>query len=284
VPFASGVALGTALIGGSIDFAMEGPNTVWAGILQGADLKSIMATELGIDGQIIMSRTYATAHGLTDKSSPVKIIKALRGASIAVSPPGGSLYAWTSLLLSKAGINPRKDATLVPIAGGSAQLAAFEAGRVDAWVFLTPSTTEAVTRDHALAVNLSDDPEVPQFSNWPVDTYATTQTTILNHPDTVQALTVAVLRAANFITHNRKAATAILSESRFLGPLPAGGTNLDFHNISNGVLLNAKSFAAEVVINEAIFGKSLKSFTPSDVEDLTFGAKAAKELQALKKK
>lgn len=71
-------------------------------------------------------------------------VKALKGATIAVTTPGGFNDLYATRLLESVGLSPETDATLDATGSQANELAALSAGRVDAIVETQPQVAEAL--------------------------------------------------------------------------------------------------------------------------------------------
>jgi NitT/TauT family transport system substrate-binding protein len=274
---ANGGDLLSALIGGSLDVGTAGPGSAWVAIAKGAKLKSFIAAETGSIGQVAIGEKWAKSKGITANSNPTEKINALKGATIGTNLPGGSLHAWALTFLKASGLNPDSDVKVQPLNGGSAMLAAFEAGRLDVLIHVPPTTSQAHTRDGAILLDLNDVPAMPAFREAPSDMYTTTQSFIDNHPDTVLALTRAIIRAHQFINENPKKAAD--DAAKYVGKLGPGFTDLDFGNIkSQGPFLTEKAYEAGIKINTPIIG-DISGLSYTKVIDPSFQKKAAEQLK-----
>jgi NitT/TauT family transport system substrate-binding protein len=267
-----GADLLSALIGGSIDVGTSGATSVWKGIKEGAPLKSFLAAEIGNIGQLAISAEWAKSHNITQESTPAEKIEALRGALVATNLEGGSLNAWAVQFLTASGLQPGTDLTIQTLDGGAAMLAAFEAGRVDAFVHIPPVTSQAKARDNAILMDLNDVPALPAFKIAPSDLYTAQIELIEKHPDTISAMSRAIVRAYDYIMKNRDDATVILEN--YLGEVGPGFTDLDFGNLeSQGLILTEDGVKAGIEINSRILGDDF-DVTLEDVYDPTFGKDA----------
>lgn len=267
----------SALIGGSLDVGTAGPGSAWVAIAKGAKLKSVIAAESGSIGQIAIGAKWAKSKGITADSSPTEKINALKGATIGTNLPGGSLNAWAITALKASGLDPDSDVKIQVINGGSAILAAFEAGRLDAFIHIAPVTSQAHARDGAILLDLNDVPAIPAFREAPSDMYTMSQSFIDKHPDTVLALTRSIIRANQFINENPKKAAD--DTAKYVGKLGPGFTDLDFGNIkSQGPFLTEKAYEAGIKVNASIIG-DISSLSYTKVIDPSFQKKAAEQLK-----
>ena len=86
----------------------------------------------GLDGVGIASWNNASPYSIGSRLK-IKEIKDLKGKKIASSGAGGRADAFINFMLARAGLNPKTDAQIIPLSGGSAvRLAAVVSGNLDA--------------------------------------------------------------------------------------------------------------------------------------------------------
>ena len=86
----------------------------------------------GLDAVGIASWNNASPYSIGSRLK-IKEIKDLKGKKIASSGAGGRADAFINFMLARAGLNPKTDAQIIPLSGGSAvRLAAVVSGNLDA--------------------------------------------------------------------------------------------------------------------------------------------------------
>jgi len=91
----------------------------------------------GLDGVGIASWNNASPYSLGSRFK-IKDLKELKGKKIASSGAGGRADAFIRFMLAKAGLDPKNDAQIIPLSGGSAvRLAAVLSGNLDATLIST---------------------------------------------------------------------------------------------------------------------------------------------------
>ena len=118
----------------------------------------------GLDGVGIASWNNASPYSLGSRLK-IKELKDLKGKKIASSGAGGRADAFIRFMLAKAGLDPRTDAQIVPLSGGSAvRLAAVISGNLDATLISSLQgryaeklglTVIAVPLEYMLGINLT---------------------------------------------------------------------------------------------------------------------------------
>lgn len=86
----------------------------------------------GLDAVGICSWNNASPYSIGSRLK-IKDIRGLKGRKIASSGAGGRADAFIRFMLAKAGLDPRSDAQIIPLSGGSSvRLAAVVSGNIDA--------------------------------------------------------------------------------------------------------------------------------------------------------
>jgi len=91
----------------------------------------------GLDGVGIASWNNASPYSVGSRFK-IKDLKELKGKKIASSGAGGRADAFIRFMLAKAGLDPKNDAQIIPLSGGSSvRLAAVLSGNLDATLIST---------------------------------------------------------------------------------------------------------------------------------------------------
>jgi ABC-type nitrate/sulfonate/bicarbonate transport system substrate-binding protein len=173
-------------------------------------LTALLAGELDY-ATILPFLTGASAHGLpvkilgavTRSSSYVIIsrpeidsIKALRGKKIGINSFGSSADYAAYAAVSRSGLDPNKDVTILPIGGGSPErFAALVSGSVDATVVTSPS--EYAAEKQGLRILVSAD-ELSKLVRIPLTGIGATQKKMEKDPDEIVRL-LRALRSATLL-------------------------------------------------------------------------------------
>ncbi|HZB31411.1 MAG TPA: ABC transporter substrate-binding protein [Streptosporangiaceae bacterium] len=124
---------------------------------------------------LVMRTEVAARKGVTGQSPLVDRLRALRGLKIGITSPGAPTDTYMRYYLGSVGLNPERDAQLVPLGGGSALLAALEKGQIDAYHLSPP--TPYVAAEKGFGVVLIDGPkgEVPELNQFDYTAFATSR-------------------------------------------------------------------------------------------------------------
>jgi NitT/TauT family transport system substrate-binding protein len=196
VDFAGGAKALQAMMGGGADVVSGGFDHVMVMRARGQNLR----------GFVLQVATPAISLGVAkERAAQYRSPKDLKGMKIGVSAPGSSTHAFVNHLLASVGLAP-DDVSIIGVGTGPAAVAAMQAGHLDAIANIEPAITlleksgtikvvvETVSVQGAKAVFGSP---LPSGSLYTRDEF------IKANPNTVQALTNAMVRALKWL----KAAT-----------------------------------------------------------------------------
>ena len=172
----------TALLAGELDYATILP------FLTGASARGLPVKILGA---VTRSSSYVIISRLEIDS-----IKALRGKKIGINSFGSSADYAAYAAVSRSGLDPNKDVTILPIGGGSPErFAALVSGSVDATVVTSPS--EYAAEKQGLRVLVSAD-ELSKLVRIPLTGVGATQKKVERDPDEIVRL-LRALRSATLL-------------------------------------------------------------------------------------
>ena len=176
--------INTAALTGEIDINGAVTGTVGAAV-QGSPLKLLIVT-VGKPLLFLVSR------------KEIKDPRALKGKKIAGSSPGGSATILAKQALSHYGLDPEKDAAVLPMGGSTAsRFAAMESGVVDATVLPVPQVIFAKAKGYNELVFMGDIAQFPQNG------FGATERKIRESPDEVYRMVRASLRGLVFMAEPR---------------------------------------------------------------------------------
>ena len=139
----SGSLLGQALIGGSFDIAFsQGSESVQAK-LRGADMRIVGAVANHFN-HVFLSHPSITS------------LKQLKGKRVAVSRFGSGSHFMTDLLVKDAGLDPKKDVTVLQIGNSSSRMAAIMAQSVDGTIMAADFVPLAKKQGFNILADLAD--------------------------------------------------------------------------------------------------------------------------------
>src|SRR5919106_3124186 len=195
----------------------------------------------------------------------IKTAEQLKGGSVAISRFGSSSDFIARYALSKIGLTPGKDVTLVQIGSTPDRMAATLAGRVQATVINPPASIIAERKGMTVIADLPKLGLVYQHTS-----AATTKRFIRDHPDIVRRYVKSQVEAVRRIYTDKE--TSIKTLSKYFGR----GVERDvlektWENLLNDSVLPRKQYPSlegiKTILATEAKGKPAK---PEDFADLTF--------------
>jgi NitT/TauT family transport system substrate-binding protein len=245
-----------ALIGGSVDYASAAGSIIAAGV-RGAPVRLVL---------VVNSKPQFDLVGQPD----IKSVQQLKGKIIGISSRGGAVDLLTQLILTKHGLTPNKDVTLIVI-GTPEELATALRARVIAACLLSPPRQLILFREGFSKLAYSGD----YLPYYPSGGVGATEEKIRNNPGEILAFVKASLKGLQYYSQHR--AESVDTISKYLGvkDLALAGEVYDLHLSRLGGL----SYLDDVWMRGAIdFTKRSLSVTKevptSQVFDFSFVEKA----------
>jgi ABC-type nitrate/sulfonate/bicarbonate transport system substrate-binding protein len=172
----------TALLAGELDYATILP------FLTGASAR-------GLPVKILAAVTKSSSYVIISRPE-IENIKGLRGKKVGINSFGSSAAYAAYAAVSRSGLDPNKDVTILPIGGGSPErFAALVSGSVDATVVTSPS--EYAAEKQGLRVLVSAD-ELSRLVRIPLTGIGATQKKMEKDPDEIVRL-LRALRSATLL-------------------------------------------------------------------------------------
>ena len=192
VDFAGGARALQAVVGGSAD------------VVSGAFEHTVNMQHKGqrLRAFVLQGRAPQIVLGVNPKTMPgYKTVTDLKGKKIGVTAPGSSTNVMVNFILAKAGLKP-SDVAIIGVGAAQGAVAAMRSGQIDAMSNLDPVIT-LLQRSGDLKV-ISDTRIVAEAEKvfggpMPAGCLYTPQTYIDKNPNTIQALTNAMVRANHWI-------------------------------------------------------------------------------------
>lgn len=186
--------------------ALVSADTPIAQLAGPAVINSVMA---GSDATLILGGVTSLNYYLLSRSE-IKTPEQLKGGTVAISRFGSSSDFIARYALSKIGLIPGKDVTIVQIGSTTARVDAALTGRVQATVVQPPASIIAQKRGMNILADLPKLGLVYQHT-----AAATTKKYIREHPDIVRRYVKSQLEAVHRIYTDKN--TAIRALARFIG-------------------------------------------------------------------
>ncbi|MFE5708924.1 ABC transporter substrate-binding protein [Rhodococcus koreensis] len=210
-----------AVLSGDADLAGAGSNSAIDAFLSGADVQIIASYGEAIQS-LVVSNAAIQEFGVDVTASPIDRVRALRGMTIASSPPGSAGNAQLRVVLSDAGLDLERDVTLVPLADSNGAVAAgLERGSFDATWATAGSGEVVVARDKATRLISVPAGEAPALDGYVCNVIFAPTRFIEQHQDVVDRIRQALAEATRLTQDEPQRAGEILKKSVFSGMDPA---------------------------------------------------------------
>lgn len=135
-----------ALIGGSVQFTTSTPNRLLTAYEQGLQLKAVMSVSGKMQIHCFINSESAAAAGITPDMPLEAKLPLLDGMTLAGTRPGSFSYLVAMDYITRGGLVPQDDVTVIGVGGGQAMIAAIENGQADLGCFASPVVEIAVSR------------------------------------------------------------------------------------------------------------------------------------------
>jgi NitT/TauT family transport system substrate-binding protein len=184
-----------AVSSGSTQFALGSSGGMLNIAAKGEDVMAVVGvTYQTVD--FIFNKDWARKKGV-DKKSPLKArIEALRGAVVGGTSPGAISDTLTQYLLRWAGMDPEKDAEIVPMGGIGPRLAALESNRIQAMPVSPPGGQQAEKNGYGIVLIPAAD--LPGFSRQIHTILYARKSWLAGNRETARRVSTALARANNF--------------------------------------------------------------------------------------
>lgn len=203
-----------AMRSGEYDFAGVGTATVVDANAEGADLVIVGGTGGLINNLVLNAETAESLD--VDADDPVEDrIKALRGMTIATSPPGSTSNSTLRYLVSQQGLDPERDLDIVPVNDPSALVAGIRQGKFDG-SFFGVGIADANIADGSGQLWLSlPRGDIEEFTDLVGVCIVTTREYAEKNPDAVEAFHASLAQAQQFVAEEPDAAGEALRANAF---------------------------------------------------------------------
>lgn len=194
---AGGSTLTAAIVGGDMPVAQNGYQPALTAALQGADLVIIGGISNKLPFQLITNGRIASLAQLKGSN-----------AKLAISTFGSSSDIALRAILKSAGIDDKKDVTILPTGGEPERTAALESGAIDGTVLQPPTTGVLEKKGYRILANASNVVDVPNTS------YVTSRKYLKSDRDVVKRFLMAMLDGVH--AYKTDPTAAIASTAAFL--------------------------------------------------------------------
>jgi ABC-type nitrate/sulfonate/bicarbonate transport system substrate-binding protein len=156
---------------------------------------------------LVMDKDKAEELGVSRETPLKERYAALNGLRLGVTSPGAPTDKYTRYYLRQAGLNPEKDAEIIPLGGGSSLLAALESGQIDAFQISPP--TPYIAENQGFGTVLIDGPagDVKEFSDFLYTAFAANKEWAQENPEAAKGFGRALEKAMAKIEEDPDAAS-----------------------------------------------------------------------------
>ncbi len=229
------------------------------------------AATRGLPVKIVGATTKASGYAIISRPE-IDSVKALKGKRIAINTFGSSADFAIYQLLSRNGLDPNKDVTLLAVAGSpDARFAALIGGSVDATVVNSPFEYRAEQKGFRTLLSVR---EMAEFVRIPIVGLSTTQRKIDKEPDEIVRMLRGQRSAILFLQSQREAGTALLEKLLNIDRAAAERFYLVYRDQYNPDLTVPDSVAEEWIAVGTFRAKEKISVKPQVVYDWTFAERA----------
>jgi len=179
---------------------------------------------------MIVRKEVIERSGIDLKADPKTRAKILKGLTIGITRPAAPTDVYSRFLMTEAGLNPQRDATLVQIGGVAALSAAFRSGKIDAFM-LSPPLPQALERDGYGTIVLHNTAgELPSLTDITYMALFTSKDFANKNPEAVKAYVQGISEAVHWIKANREEAIKMM-RAKWFKDTPADALNISFDRL-----------------------------------------------------
>lgn len=208
----------TALLAGEGDASMATPGEMLAANARGQRVKAIMSYTRTDAYSLLVSKQFSEKHKITAKS-PLKdreaALKAAKGVRIGITAPGSATDLMARAALRQVGLDPLKDAAIVPLQSSGNAVAAIANNAVDACITLSPFTEQTIVDFGAVSLLTAATGELREAFRLQGQCLQARPDDMKARPDVYASLVRADVRALRVIIEKPDQARDILRKTRY---------------------------------------------------------------------
>ncbi len=181
----------------------------------GKNMKWVYGVSNRMTMDFVMNKGVADRLGLSRKIPLMDRYKGLKGLKIGITRRGAVTDLYTRYYLKKAGLNPDRDATIIPVGGGTNLLAALRTGQIDGFMLSPPRPGTAVRGGFGKIIIKSTAGDVPEFKSFAYSMYAVRENWLKDNANTMRAYIRALKRGVNYLHDNLDESVDLLKKNWF---------------------------------------------------------------------
>jgi len=229
------------------------------------------AATRGLPVKIVAATARSSGYAIISRPD-INSVKALKGKRLAINTFGSSADFAIYQLLSRNGLDPNKDVTLLSIAGSpDARFAALVSGAVDATVVNSPYEYRAEQKGFKTLLSVK---ETAEFVKIPIAGLSTSQRKIDKEPDEIVHYLRALRNAILFVQSQREAGVTMIEKLLNLDRPVAERFYALYREQYNPDLTVPDSVVEEWIAVGTFRAKEKIAVKPQVVRDWTFAEKA----------
>lgn len=206
-------ALGVAsLLSGDVQFTDMGINDAANLRKEGKEFTLVYQLVRRMTMDMVFRNEVADEHNLSRDVPLADRYKALKGLTIGITRPGAVTDVFARYYLQQAGLDPDKDATLVPVGGAGALAAALKTGQIDAYLLSPPSPHQLEQEGVGQIIIKSSAGDVPELANVPYACVTVTKEYAQQNPEVVRSYVRALQQSIAWATEHRDEALQIVGQ------------------------------------------------------------------------
>jgi len=196
--YGTGIQVANIMISGATEFGAFAVEHGVAVSSKGQDVKLLVLNQVLPPLGLILRNEVRTPNA--DKPYP-QMVRDLKGLKIGISSAGASTDTTLQYLLREAGLDPKKDVTIVPVGDPNTMLAALKNGVIDGAMAVEPTQTAAVSGPAKFAKMVVDLEAggAPLFREYAYNGIFARPATLKERPQVARALVAATIEAEQVI-------------------------------------------------------------------------------------
>lgn len=218
IPLAGGPAALTALLAGEGHANLSAPGELLAAVGKGQSLTTVLAHTNSMPSIFVVGKAFAERIGVTADSGLEERKAALgkvKGGRFGITAPGSQTDGFTRLALKQAGLDPARDARIVPLQTGANTIAALANDQIDGFIGVPPSAEQAIVELQAVPLLINQNGEITGGDRMQGMTVQARTADVEANPDLYRALVRADVRAMRALTEDPDEAGRLLRRTRF---------------------------------------------------------------------
>jgi ABC-type nitrate/sulfonate/bicarbonate transport system substrate-binding protein len=176
------------------------------GIINTGANSAIAANLGGAKDVVLIASLFNTLVFSVIGKAEIADVNALRGKTLGVTQTGSLSDFTARLVLSRAGLNPNRDVTLLPTGDYTGMLVSLRKGSIDAGVMSAPTTLQAKKLNFREILDVGG--IGIEFAGTSI---ATTRGFIREAPGTVRAVVAAIVQAIHFMKTDKEGSIKVLA-------------------------------------------------------------------------